>query len=59
MDEAKRLGSEKVKPEHLLIGLERQQDGIAAKLLTNLMVNPEKIYIELIRLYTQPWSHLQ
>jgi len=59
VDEAKHLGSEKVKPEHLLTGLVRQNDGIAAKLLKNLMISPERIYIELIRLYTRPWHQQQ
>ena len=59
VDEAKHLGSEKVKPEHLLTGLVRQNDGIAAKLLKKLMIDPERIYIELIRLYTRPWSQQQ
>ncbi len=59
VNEAKHLGSYKVKPEHLLIGLLRQDEGIAAKLLKNLMINPERIYIELIRLYTRPWHQQQ
>jgi len=54
VEEARLLGNERVKPEHLLIGLVRQNDGIAAALLRNLMINPERIYIELIRLYTRP-----
>ena len=53
--ETKRLGSGKVQPEHILIGLIRQNEGIATNLLKNLGVDPEKIYIELIRLYTQPY----
>ena len=53
VDEAKRLGSGQVRPEHILIGLVRQNDGVAAKLLKNLGINPEGIYIELIRLYTR------
>ncbi|HUT96967.1 MAG TPA: bifunctional nuclease domain-containing protein [Dehalococcoidales bacterium] len=51
--EAKRLGSRKVQPEHILIGLIRQDKGVAATLLKNQGINTEKIYIELIRLYTQ------
>jgi ATP-dependent Clp protease ATP-binding subunit ClpA len=48
------LVSKNVKPEHLLIGLVRQNDGIAAKLLKNLMVNPEKICVELVKLNKRP-----
>lgn len=57
--ETKRLSSGKVQPEHILIGLVRQSDGIAANLLKNLGVNAERVYIELIRLYTQPWHEQQ
>lgn len=59
VDEVKRLGSEKVKPEHVLLGLVRQNEGIAGALLRNLRINPESIYIELIRLYTRPWHQQQ
>ncbi len=52
--EAKRLGSEKVLPEHILLGLVRTGNGIAANQLKDARINPETIYIELIRLYTRP-----
>jgi len=55
IDEAKHLGSERVKPEHILLGLVRHNDNVVADLLKNLGLNPERIYIELIRLYTRPW----
>jgi len=51
--EAKRLGSGEVQPEHILLGLIRQNKGVAASLLKNLGINAEGIYIELIRLYNQ------
>jgi len=54
IEEAKLLGSGKVQPEHILIGLVRQNDDIAAGFLKSLRINPERIYIELIRFYTQP-----
>lgn len=62
--EAKRLGSEKVLPEHILLGLVRTSNGIAAKQLKNAGIAPEMMYVELIRLYTrtrrwheeQPWQ---
>jgi len=50
--EAKLLGASKVQPEHMLLGLIRQKRGIAANLLKNKRINAEKIYVELIRLYT-------
>jgi len=54
--EAKRLGSAKVQPEHILIGLSRHNQGIAPILLKKLGVAPEKVYIELIKLYSKPWQ---
>jgi len=49
--EARRLGSEKVLPEHILLGLVRASDGIAGNHLKDLGVTPEIVYAELIRLY--------
>jgi len=59
--EAKQLGSEKVLPEHVLLGLVRASDGIVANHLKNLGITPEIVYIELIRLYagTRRWQGWQ
>ena len=59
--EAKRLGSEKVLPEHVLLGLMRASDGIASNQLKNAGITPETIYVELIRLYagTRRWHELE
>ena len=51
IDEAKKLGSEEVLPEHVLLGLMRASEGIAANQLKNLGITPETIYTELIRLH--------
>lgn len=51
--ETKSLGGGKVQPEHILIGLIRQEQGVAANLLKNQGINTERVYIELIRLYTK------
>ena len=51
--EKKRLGGGKVQPEHILIGLIRQDEGVAANFFENLGINAERIYIELIRLHNQ------
>jgi len=51
--ETKNLGSREVQPEHILLGLVRQDKGLAANFLRDLGINTERIYIELIRLYTQ------
>ena len=53
--EAKRLGSPKVLPEHILLGLVRADDGIAINWIRNVKIDPETVYIQLIRLYTRPW----
>jgi len=49
--EAKRLGSAEVLPEHLLLGLVRASEGIAANQLKTLGITPETIYVELIRFF--------
>ena len=49
IDEAKKLGSEEVLPEHVLLGLVRTRDGVAAKQLKDLGITPEMIYMELAR----------
>jgi bifunctional DNase/RNase len=51
IDEAKKLGSEEVLPEHILLGLVRTSDGVAASQLKNLEITPEIIYMELARLH--------
>jgi ATP-dependent Clp protease ATP-binding subunit ClpC len=38
-DEAKRLGSEFIGPEHILLGLLKEEDSVAIKILTNLNIN--------------------
>jgi Clp amino terminal domain, pathogenicity island component len=42
-DEARRLGQDRVDPEHLLLGLIRQRDGVAVKALNRLGVNLETL----------------
>ena len=59
LDEARRLGSPQVLPEQLLLGMIREEKGIAARLLKDLGINTERIYVELIRLYTQSWHEQQ
>jgi bifunctional DNase/RNase len=49
IDEAKKLDSEEVLPEHVLLGLVRTRDGVAAEQLKNLGITPEMIYLELAR----------
>ena len=46
--EAKRLGSEKVGTEHLLLALLKESDCIAVRLLNTLNINVQKLYVELM-----------
>lgn len=46
-EEATRLGSEYVRTEHILLGLCREPDGIAARALENLGVNLDELSLEI------------
>jgi ATP-dependent Clp protease ATP-binding subunit ClpC len=56
--DAKRLGSEEVLPEHVLLGLVRYPNGIAAIQLMKSGITLETVYVELIRLYSGNRSSL-
>lgn len=43
VDEARRMGHHYIGTEHLLLGLVRQQDGIAIEVLRRLSISPEKV----------------
>lgn len=47
--EARRLGSEYIGTEHLLIGIMREGDSIAVRIMLELNVNPQKLYNEIIK----------
>lgn len=49
IDEARKLGSEEVLPEHVLLGLVRTRDSVGAEQLKKLGITPEMIYVELDR----------
>jgi bifunctional DNase/RNase len=49
VDEAKKLGSKEVLPEHVLLGLVRARDSVAAGQLKDLGITPEMIYVEIAR----------
>ena len=53
MDEARRLGHHYIGTEHLLLGLIREGEGIAAGVLESLGVNLEKVRTEVIKVLTQ------
>ena len=47
--EAKKLGSDFIGTEHLLIGIMREADSIAVRILLELNVNPQKLYNEILK----------
>src|SRR5579884_2676655 len=56
VDEARRLGHHYIGTEHLLLGLIREGEGIAAGVLESLGVNLEKVRTEVIKVLTQSGS---
>ena len=59
VDEARRLNHQYIGTEHLLIGLLREGDGVAAGVLESLGVNLEKARSETTRLLSQSQSQAQ
>ena len=59
VDEARRLNHQYIGTEHLLIGLLREGDGVAAGVLESLGVNLEKARAETTRLLSQSQSQTQ
>lgn len=57
VDEARRLGHHYVGTEHLLLGLVREREGIAAGVLERLGVNLDKVRSETVRLLEQSPMH--
>ena len=53
IDEARRLGHNYIGTEHLLLGLVREGEGIAAGVLESLGVNLDKVRHEVIRVLSQ------
>ena len=43
--EAKKLGSDFIGTEHLLIGIMREGDSVAVRIMLDLNVNPQKLYL--------------
>ncbi|MEK7216388.1 MAG: ATP-dependent Clp protease ATP-binding subunit, partial [Chloroflexota bacterium] len=61
VDEARRLNHHYIGTEHLLLGLVREGEGIAAGVLESLGVNLEKVRAETTRILSQsgPQAHVQ
>ena len=53
VDEARRLGHHYIGTEHLLLGLVREGEGIAAGVLESLGVNLEKVRTQTIQVLSQ------
>ena len=56
--EAKKLGSDFIGTEHLLIGIMREGDSVAVRILLNLNVNPQKLYNEIVKVLNDDESIL-
>ena len=51
--EAKKIGSDYIGTENLLMGIMREADSIAVRILLDLQVNPQKLYNEMIKLLNE------
>lgn len=51
--EARRLGSDYIGTEHLLIGIMREADSIAVRIMLDLNVNPQKLYNEIVKIINE------
>jgi len=51
--EAKKLGSDYIGTEHLLIGMMREGDSIAVRIMLDLNVNPQKLYNEIVKVINE------
>lgn len=57
MDESRKLGHNYVGTEHILLGLIREGEGVAAQVLTNLGVSMDKAQSEVLNLLGDPKAH--
>ena len=51
--EARKLGSEFIGTEHLLIGIMREGDSVAVRIMMDLNVNPQKLYNEILKVVNE------
>jgi len=51
--EAKKLDSDYIGTEHLLIGIMREADSVAVRIMLDLEVNPQKLYNEIIKVLSE------
>ena len=51
--EAKKLSSDFIGTEHLLIGIMKEADSIAVRIMLDLKVNPQKLYNEIVKVINE------
>ena len=51
--EARKLGTEYIGTEHLLIGIMREGDSIAVRVMMNLNINPQRLYTEILKVINE------
>ena len=51
--EARKLGTEYIGTEHLLIGIMREGDSIAVRIMINLNINPQRLYTEILKVINE------
>ncbi|MBR1803036.1 MAG: ATP-dependent Clp protease ATP-binding subunit [Clostridia bacterium] len=54
--EARKLGSEFIGTEHILIGIMREGDSVAVRIMMDLQVEPQKLYNEIIKVINEDES---
>ena len=57
VEEAKRLGQNYIGTEHILLGLLKEEEGVASQVLANLGVGTEEVREELMELLASDFSH--
>ncbi len=55
--EARRIGSENIGTEHILIGILREGDSVAARILLELNVNPQNLYNDIMKIINEESEH--
>ena len=57
--EARRLNSQYIGTEHLLVGIMREGDSVAVRIMMDLNVNPQKLYNEIVKTINETESKEQ
>ena len=55
--EARRAGSEQIGTEHILIGILREGDSVAARILLELNANPQNLYDDILKIIKEEEEH--